>query len=650
MTEQPGIIATYFRIDPSQPGLTLQGGLRSHAVTDRRDPSQKLIAVEAKPGLPFRPKLTLSRTGQAVPRAVLPVDYGAGRDLSGQHGWYVVGERPPGAALSIGTPWRENDLISYVLVPAASALAGLQARGLTHRAINPDNLFRPGPRELVTLGPFWAAPPASLQPAVFEPPYMACCLPAGRGEGAIADDVYALGVTLLCLATGRVPLAGLDEAAILRRKLELGSFAALTGEAALPPMISDLLRGMLAEDPDHRPPPAMLLRPEQARARRVAARPPRRAQLPLDVAGAKAWTARDLALSLTLQPERGYVLLKSGEVERWLRRCLGDPQVAMRVEEVVRRPDPGTPDDVRQQSLTVLRSVAALDPLTPLAWRGVALQPDGLGAALAGAVPDVLAALQSLVLADAVPQFLSANHRWAGQTNLRDEQRDWRAWLNARGPAGGVKRLTYGLNPMLACASPLLAGRPVVRAAELLPALDDAAANADRTRPPIDAHIAAFLVARTDPALAGDLPTLASFAGPAERLSLLRLFARLQSRLHQAPLPGLAGWLVSCGVAGTEDWRSRRTRALLQDRLLQAAAEGQIGAMAELLDDEHAREADQRGAEQAATRIRCLEDVLKGIETDTPRRAETAQMLAHEVVTACGLIASLGAAMAVALQ
>ena len=581
---------------------------------------------------------------------MLPVDYGAGRDLAGQHGWYVVGERPPGAALSIGTPWRENDLINYVLVPAASALAGLQARGLTHRAINPDNVFRLGPREPATLGPFWAAPPASLQPAIFEPPYMACCLPAGRGEGAIADDVYALGVTLLCLATGRVPLAGLDEAAILRRKLELGSFTALTGEVALPPMISDLLRGMLAEDPDHRPPPAMLLRPEQARARRVAARPPRRAQLPLDVAGVRAWTARDLALSLTLQPERGYVLLKSGEVERWLRRCLGDPQVAMRVEEVVRRPDPGTPDDLRQQSLTVLRSVAALDPLTPLAWRGVALQPDGLGAALAGAAPEVLATLQSLVLADAVPQFLAANHRWAGQANLRDEQRDWRAWLTARGPAGGVKRLTYGLNPMLACASPLLAGRPVVRAAELLPALDEAAANADRTRPPIDAHIAAFLVAHTDPALAGDLPTLASFAGPAERLSLLRLFARLQSRLHQAPLPGLAGWLVSCGVAGTEEWRSRRTRALLQDRLKQAAAEGQIGTIAELLDDEDAREADQRGAEQAAARIRGLEDMLKGIETDTPRRAATAQMLAHEVVTACGLIASLGAAMVVALQ
>ena len=655
MTDQPGIVATYYRIDPSQPGLTLQGGLRSHAVTDRRDPSQKLIAIEAKPGLPFRPKLTLARAGLAVPCAVLPVDYGAGRDLAGQHGCYVVGERPPGTALGIGTPWRENDLISYVLVPAASALAGLQARGLTHRAINPDNLFRSGPREPVTLGPFWAAPPASLQPAIFEPPYMACCLPTGRGEGAIADDVYALGVTLLCLATGRVPLAGLDDAAILRRKLELGSFAALTGEAALPPLISDLLRGMLAEDPDHRPPPTMLLRPEQARARRVAARPPRRAQLPLDVAGTKAWTARDLALSLTLQPERGYVLLKSGEVERWLRRCLGDPQIAMRVEEVVRRPDPGAPDDLRQQSLTVLRSVAALDPLTPLAWRGVALQPDGLGtalagAALAGAAPEVLATLESLVLADAVPQFLSANFRRADHATLRDAQREWRAWLTARGPAGGVKRLTYGLNPMLACASPLLAGRPVVRAAELLPALDDAAAHADRSRPPIDAHVAAFLVARTDPALAGDLPSLASFAGPAERLSLLRLFARLQSRLHQAPLPGLAGWLVACGVAGTVDWRSHRTRAALRDRLLEAASDGQIGAMAELLDNEGAREADRRGAEQAAARIRCLKDVLKGIETDTPKRADAAQMLAHEVVTACGLIASLGAAMAVALQ
>ncbi len=539
--------------------------------------------------------------------------------------------------------------MACVLAPAAAALAALQLRGLTHRAINPDNLFRAGPRDPVTLGPFWAAPPASLQPAVFEPPYMARCLPTARGEGCIADDVYALGVTLLALHLGQVPLAGLDEAAILRRKLEVGSFAALTADTALPPLLSDLLRGMLAEDPDHRPSPILLGRPEQARARRVAARPPRRAQIPLDLGGIRVWSARELALGLGLHPERGYALLKSGEVERWLRRHLGDPQLGMRVEDVTRRGDAPAQDDARLQGLTVMRSVAVIDPLAPLVWRGIAVQPDGIGPALAAATPDILSALEEIVAAEAVSQFCSTGFR-RRDADLREESREWRIWLAARGPAGGVRRLSYGMNPMLACASPLLAGRPVIRAAELLPALDAAAVTADRTRPPVDPHIAAFLVARLDAVLAGDLPRLTSFAGTADHLSLLRLFARLQARLNPGRLPGLAGWLISSGLAGVSEWRSHRTRAALQDSLLQAASEGQIGRMAELLDDEPARAADKAGAEQAAARITALEAALAGITEHAPQRHRAAQLLAHELVTGAGLLASLGAAVALAVH
>ena len=92
---------------------------------------------------------------------------------------------------------------------------------------------------------------------------------------------------LLCLALGRAPLAQLDDVAILRRKLELGTYAALAGDERLPPIIGDLVRGMLAEDPEHRPTPTLLRDPASARGRRVAARPPRRAQRP-DRAGAAA--------------------------------------------------------------------------------------------------------------------------------------------------------------------------------------------------------------------------------------------------------------------------------------------------------------------------------------------------------------------------
>ncbi len=649
MPDEDGLIATHYRIDPTTPAPQLEGGHIAYMVIDPRDPTQKLMAVLTRNDLPARPRITLARTGVPVPYAVLPIEYGPGRDLAGKPGWFVVCDALPGPAIGIGRVWREGDLIACLLQPAAAALAALQARGLTHRAINPNNVFATAPRHPVTLGPFWAAPPACHQPAVFEPPYMARCLPQGRGDGKIADDVYALGVTMLAMATGRMPLADQDEAAATRLKLELGSYTALTTDVPLSPLIADLLRGMLAEDPEHRPSPQLLMKPEQARARRVAARPPRRAQLAISVGGINAWSARELAHAMGLRPERAFPLLRGGEVERWLRRHLGDPQLGMRLEDVIRQTEGDVPDENRLQSLLVMRCVAAIDPLGPLVWHGMAVQPDGLGGALVGAPAAVNVMIEEIITSEAAGQFLSANLRIEKEFPVLEDQRSWRQWLAARGPAGGLKRLMYGMNPMLACASPLLAGRPVIRVSDLLTALDEAAATADRARPPIDTHIAAFVAARGEATVTAGLRQIGSFAGTAERMVVLRLFGQLQARLQPGPLRGLASWLVACAFANVEDWRSQKTRAGLQEKVAKAAAAGDIGAIALLVDDAASREADEAGAAAAAARVRQLEEAIAGIARDAPRRADAARRVSTEIVTGLGLIAGLGAVMRLAL-
>ena len=501
------------------------------------------------------------------------------------------------------------------------------------------------------LGPFWAAPPASLQPSVYEPPYSARCLPTARGDGTIADDVYALGVTLLALALGRQPLAGLDDEAILKRKADQGSYAALTAGAVIPSVIDDLLRSMLAEDPDHRPPPKLLLNPEQARARRVAARPPRRALQSLDIGGQIVWTSRELAHALGKKPDYGYPLLKTGVVESWLRRTLGDPQLGMAVEEVTHKPpEHNQAEDSRHRDMMVMLSICAIDPLAPLCWRGFAVQPDGVGSAFVGAAVDLLSSLEEIVGTEAVVPYIEARPRRPELIPARDAARENRRWLAARGPSGGLRRLIYGMNPMLACASPLLASHTVVRLNELLTALDTVAAATDLTRPPIDAHIAAFIAARADTSLAGDLVSINSFAGPAEHLTVLRLFGRLETRLQPGPLPGLANWLLQSGFATLEDWRSHKRRAALEEALKQAVAEGNIAAMLYLVDDATARREDMAGAEAAAARMRILEAALADIEKSADRRARAARTLGYEFTTGAGLLAVMGAVVSLALH
>jgi hypothetical protein len=651
MPDENGVIATHYRIDPTAPVTELAGGLRAYAVTDKREPGLALTAVRTRPDLPARPRVTLDRAGPPVPNAILPRDYGTGRDLEGKTGFFVMATALPGKALSrFRAPWRESELITCVLLPVATALIAMQTRGLTHRSINPDNLFRENAMEPATLGPFWAAPAGSLQPAAYEPIYIASCLPNARGNGTIADDVYALGVTLLVLASGKPPMAGLSDADILHRKMEVGSYAALTKDASLPPMVSDLLRSMLAEDPDHRPLPKMLLNPEQARARRVAAKPPRRAHTPLNIGGTPVFTSRDLAATMGDKPDQAYTMLRNGAVGRWLRRCLGDAQLGVAIDEVTAREEQLGGDDAKQRESLVMLAVCAIDPLAPLVWRGIAIQPDGLGPALVGATVPVLAALQDIVLDNAVTTYIDCRPRRPELAAQCSDSREFRIWLQAPGPSGGVKRLIYGANPMLPCASPLLGNRCVVRLADLLPALDEMAATADTSKPPIDPDIAAFIATRADSAMVVELTSLSSFSGPEGRLAVLRLYSNLEERLQPGPLPGLADWLLKSGFATLDDWRSNKRRNELEEGVKQATEAGQISGMLALVDNPAGRKSDTEGAKAAEARLKVLEAALADIRSSESRRAKTAQRVGHEMATGAGLLGLLASALSLALH
>ena len=379
-SSRPGenLVANQYAVDRARP-LAPVGGLAAFPATDRVSGHTALIAVQIQRQFAPRPRL-MQVLSTPIDGMLAPLGYGSVGDAC-----YAIVSAPPGPNL-LARPgaWAEFELLDCVLRPVARVLEHLQQLRVTHRNIRPDNVFQAAAGQPVVLGVAWVAPPAMAQPALFEPPYSAMCLPTGRGEGSIADDVYALGVLLLCLALGRVPHRNLDEQAVIGRKLTLGTYAALAGDERLPPIIGDLVRGMVAEDPEHRPTPTLLLDPASARGRRVAARPPRRAQRAITIASTDVWDARSLAHTMAAEPEAGINALRSGVVEYWLRRALGDGQLASHVEELVRHRNleaaSGDPDT--GPSL-MMRVICLLDPLAPLCWRGVALWPDGIGPALA---------------------------------------------------------------------------------------------------------------------------------------------------------------------------------------------------------------------------------------------------------------------------
>jgi eukaryotic-like serine/threonine-protein kinase len=264
------LIAGRFAVDVSQVLPDAGAGIPAYLARDRMASDAKCVALAvSRDASPCAKALRVLI--DPIDNLMTPLGHGVAPLTGGKgEGYFIVCTPPLGPAVSASlSPWPDKALMDLVLRSIARVLEVLDSLKLTHRSIRLNNVFQSAAGQPVMLGAAWAAPPAMHQPAIFESPYTAMCHPAARGAGTIADDVFALGVLSLTLSTGVVPMANMDDATVIRWKIELGSFAALTRERPVSGLFADLLHSMLADDPDHRPLPAQLLDPASLRGRRA---------------------------------------------------------------------------------------------------------------------------------------------------------------------------------------------------------------------------------------------------------------------------------------------------------------------------------------------------------------------------------------------
>jgi hypothetical protein len=605
-----------------------------------------VMAIPVARGWPARARVLTAMSGAPVRNLLGPLAHGAATMPSGDNGYFVICPAPPGPSLQSSLrPWSESELIEQIVKPAAQVLTDLQSRGVTHRAIRATNLFQAARGTQVALGAAWASPPASHQPNWLEPPYSATCLPAGRGDGTIADDVYALGALLLMLTLGANPVDGIPDEVLLCKKLDEGSYAALVGQHRLPSGMAELIRGMLADEPEHRPSPTLLASPAAARARRIAARPIRRAPRPIEIGPQSATTARTLAHALQRAPKEGVASIRSGAVDNWLRRGLGDATLAVALDEAVRSWEAqGGATDNKADPMLIVHAVSALNPLAPLVWRSLAVWPDGLGAAIDQAAHH--APEQARFLAEIATSHVSevwAKRRSVGRDALGNplDVRDNRTLLLGDRADGVPLRFLYASNPLAPCESPLVTRYWPTRLVDILLALE--AATGSRLpdgQPLIDKHIAACIFARRDERLQADIGRLAGDIPYNDAFKHLELVATLQAKLYANPLPHLCAWAADAMQARIRTFRSRSRRTRIAASLAALASAGQLAPIATLLSDED-NASDVNGCKDAANRLYEIEQVLGELGNAQTLQAEQARRIGLDVAGGLSALACL---------
>lgn len=639
------LVGGLYTVDPAR-ALPDFGGVSAFSA-GREGKSGGFAAVEIAPGAPLRGRALEILMATPAAGMLNPLAHGPATLSGRKPGYYVILPATPGASLQALHPWAEAELLEHVLRPVATVLARLAEKSLTHRGIRPGNLFQARAGESVVLGPACAVPPASLQPPIYEPPYVALCHPMGRGDGTIADDIYALGVVLLVLVLGREPLAGLDAVTVSQRKVARGSFAALTEGTRLPPLLADYARLMLADEPSLRPPPTFFLEPHPPAAGR-AYRWERHATEPLTLGGMVITQTRELALAMIATPEEALRCLRLGVVDRWIRRNLGEPALARQVERLVQACAKGL-DRPQAAASLLMRVIALLDPLAPLTWRGLTFFPGGIGSLLQ--VDGLAPILADLIDAEAIASWASMHPAVEAQAQYRLEARRYRLLLRRPGWSGGLARLRYELNPVLPCRGSAVSDRAPIDLPGLVAALEVVAARTDdRAAPLFDAEIAGFALAHGALDLEAELTHLPERAEGADRaLALLRVLARLQADARSGPLPALGRWLVARVAPVIAAWREKSVRTALEDRLSKLAEQGDLGAMLAPLEDPEAHARDVAGLRHAEAAVGRIDAELRRIARGTEARARDAERLGQELAAGVGLAAVAGTLLVLAL-
>lgn len=586
------------------PDFDSPGG-QAYVARTRRDRKSDQFAIIAAGRVPARIDVLPAFRGMEHPNLLNVMDWGT-VDWSpeGRRRFAIVFERPGGRRLmddlgDVRDPLPDDALVRGFLPAMLSMLRDMQMRGITCGALRPTNLFFKDPANSAILLADCVSTPAGFgQPLLVETIERGLTQPSGRGAGTIGDDLYALGVSLLVLSLGRNPLRGMEDEAILRAKMDRGSYPALTSGVRVPQGMIEPLRGLISDDAKQRWTLADLdmwlqgrrLTPRQAQV-------PRRGARPLELEGEEHWHCRALARGMAASPALAAPLIERGDLDKWLRRSLNDEARAELVQSAADSASVGG-RSASQEDRMVARVATALDPQAPIRYRGIAVMPDGIGTALAEAVctGGSVQPLAELVLGQ-LPMF------WVScQPDFRPEQVPLvqlfdlqRALLEHTGPGFGIERVLYELNPACPCQSTLVADLHVLTLAELLAALDHVAGRPTRGRDVMDRHIAAFIGAHNKK-MNDQFFTALTSPDPARRMvGTLRILSEVQSRFGPAKVPQLCEWLVVLMEPAFKRFKHRQTREKLKEDVKRLAHEGVIDKLVRLVDNPEAIRRDDKG-------------------------------------------------------
>ena len=590
-----------FRIELSQRLDWLESGANNVVrATDIQDPSAEQFAVISDPYSVYRPSIAQMMLEGRIPGMVDLMAHGVVHFSNTDIRYVSVFDMPSGGAFfneSEG-PVSENLVLDFVLPPLTRCLQILHKGGLTHRGIRADNLFfADAGRSELLIGEAVTSAPGSAQPAVYEPVESALAHPMGRGDGAPEDDIYAVGVLLLHLVGGKLPAAALRADEIYEKKQEYGSFELLTDGVSLSPRISDVLAGLLNDDPKRRWNIDTLANwRDSIKESPRRGRGDRRAFAKIPFESEEYNSPRLLAHAMMRKPKAAVELIESGRLEKWARNSLRDDDLAKAIANIHTHAKGAPRGQKRNATTAVTQATRLLDPMGILWYRDLIFARGALGSLLLWAYQQDDQEMKKS-LSELLESGLMSTLAVEEIREIKERRGDWMAesvtsncfeYMKRKRDIGfGLERCLYDILLRAPCLSPLVLGSHVRNVQEFIEVSETKLASSNGQGNPFDRHAAAFIATKSN-GIDKHIRSLALTAPGSVQSQLiqLKLFAQLQAAAHPSPLPGYCRWAEEMLKPVFAKIRSRLRRKVVDQRLQEAKKSGIIGNILSATDIE----------------------------------------------------------------
>ena len=452
------------------------------------------------------------------------------------------------------------------------------------------------------------APIAVTQPVVYETIESGLAAPAGRGEGGLADDLYALGVTTLALLIGHTPCLGMSDDEILRRKMASGSYMALVGLERVSLTMMEPLRGLLNDDALERWGLEDLV--YWINGRRLSPKPqtlPQKAGRAFTVGESGYMTSRDLAQALSTSWDESVEYVRNGTITTWIRRSSVTTTWRMR-----RRKLPVHPRSVRTTTTAWLRErVSRSIPVRQFATVSSVPRSTALGRCWR-------------------PSLTCPMHmKCSGQCYVS-------IWFHiglSVKAAHGIERAIYDLNPNQPCLSPMLEREYVNSVDELLPALERVAQRQKgEVKQYVDRHIGAFVAARFRISVNSELHDMDNRTNQyIPIVAAARLLSSVQENQPTRLFPALSLEIAKILEPATNRFHSRRQRKRVRDELRRVSKQGRIFELLNAVDNQAMLSADARSFQGAVMEYAYSVKAQEQLDYETQNRSSLSELTGAQV-------------------